>query len=89
MEYLPGTAANRSGTSPGERSRLQSTKMKGAGDLNSALTLDTEIQSLEFTLLVFSLPLVQFFSHYSPFPIFWNGNVCPVPLYFGCILSTY
>lgn len=32
------TAANRGGTSPKERSVLQSTKLKGVGDLKSTLT---------------------------------------------------
>lgn len=35
--------------------------------MNSALTLDTEMQSLEFTLLVFSVPLVPYFLPMLPF----------------------
>ena len=50
-----------SGTSPRERSVLQSTKLKGIGDLKSALTSDVEMQSLEFAQLVFGLALVQYF----------------------------
>jgi hypothetical protein len=45
--YLLRRAAN-SGTSPRERSVLQSTKLKGVGDLRSALTSVMEMQSLEF-----------------------------------------
>lgn len=40
---------------------LQSTKLKGVGDLKSALTSDMEMLSLEFAQLVFSLALVQYF----------------------------
>ena len=40
---------------------LQSTKLKGAGDLKTALTSDIEMQSLEFAQLVFGLALVQYF----------------------------
>ena len=44
-------------TSPRERSVLQSTKLKGAGDLKSTLTSDMEMQSLEFAQMLFSLAL--------------------------------
>ena len=40
---------------------LQPTKMKGTGDLNSALTSDMEMRSLELSQLVFSTELVQYF----------------------------
>ena len=40
---------------------LQSTKLKGVGDLKSTLTSDMEMQSLEFAQLVFGLALVQYF----------------------------
>lgn len=40
---------------------LQSTKMKVAVDLRSLLTSDIEVQSLEFSQLVFGLALVQNF----------------------------
>jgi hypothetical protein len=50
-----------SGTGPRERSVLQSTKLKGIRELKSALTSDMEMQSLEFTQMVFSLALVQYF----------------------------
>ena len=40
---------------------LQSTKLKGIGDLKSVLTSDMELQSLEFAQLVFGLVLVQYF----------------------------
>ena len=55
---------------------LQSTKMKGVGDLQSAVTSDMEMQSLEFAQLAFGLALVQCF----PTMRFWNGNVYPVML---------
>ena len=29
------------------------------------------------------------FPHYAPFPMFWNGNVYPVPLYVGIISSAF
>ena len=40
---------------------MQSTKMKGMGDLNRALTSDMEMWSLEFSQLFFSTKLVQYF----------------------------
>ena len=40
---------------------LQSTKLKGVGDLKSILASDMEMQSLEFVHLVFSFALVQYF----------------------------
>jgi hypothetical protein len=40
---------------------LQSTKLKGVGDLKSNLTLEMKMQSLEFAWLVFGLTLVQYF----------------------------
>jgi hypothetical protein len=53
-EYLP----TGSGNSPGERSVVQSIKLKEVGNLKSTLTSDMEVQSLEFARLVFSLALV-------------------------------
>ena len=64
---LPRRAADRSGTSPRERSVLQSTKLKGVGDLRSILTSDMEMQSLEFAQPVFSLALAQHFLAILPF----------------------
>jgi hypothetical protein len=43
------------GNSPRENV-LQSTKLKGVGDLKSTLTSDMEIQRWEFARLVFGLP---------------------------------
>jgi hypothetical protein len=40
------------GTSLSESSFFQLTKMKGVGDLKSALTSDTEMQSLDFAQLI-------------------------------------
>ena len=59
MGHLPRKAAKRSGTSPRERSTVQSIKLKGAGHLERVLTSDMKIQCLEFAQLVFSLALVQ------------------------------
>ena len=70
-----------SGASPRETSVLQSTKLKGVGDLKSVLTSDMEMQSL--------VSPDGFWSccgpHYAPFPMFWNGDVYPVPLYVGSV----
>ena len=44
--------------SPRERSVLQSTKLKGVGDLKSILTSGMEMQGLEFAQLVSVLALV-------------------------------
>ena len=54
-------------TNPRERSVLQSTKLKGVGDLKSALTSDMEKQSLECVLLVLGLAL---FTMLPPFLTF-------------------
>lgn len=50
-----------SGTSSRERSVFQSTELKGIGNLNSVLASDIEMQRLEFTQLVFGLPLSHYF----------------------------
>jgi hypothetical protein len=68
------TGRNR--TSPGERNLLQSTKMKGVGDLKTALRSGLEMQSLEFAQLAFGFALVQYFLNVT----FWDGNVYPVIL---------
>jgi len=46
-----------SGTSPGEKFVAVNKDEKGGGDLKAALTSDMEMQSLEFTHLVFCLAL--------------------------------
>ena len=48
------------GTSPGERSVQQSTKLKGVGDLKSALTSDMEMQSLEYAQLACFGPIFPY-----------------------------
>ena len=63
-------------TKPRERSLLQSTKMKGVGDLKSTLISEVEMQCLEFAQLVCGLASVQYFLTMT----FWNGNVYPVIL---------
>ena len=50
-------------TSPRERSVLQSTKLKGTGDLTS----DMEVRSLEFAQLVYHLALAHYFLTMPPF----------------------
>ena len=62
--------------------------MNGVGDLKSILTSDMELQSLEFALLDFGLPLVYIF-HYFPFPRFWNGNMYSLPLYVEIMQSAF
>lgn len=49
------------GTSSRERRGLQSRKLKGIGGLKSVLTSDMAMQSLEFSQLVSSLVLAQYF----------------------------
>ena len=58
------------GNSPRENV-LQSTKLKGVGDLKSTLTSDMEIRSLKFAKLVLCLGLVQYFLTM----MLWNTNV--------------
>ena len=53
--YLPRSAADREWDQLCRRSGLQSTKLKGAGDLKRILASDTEMQSLEISPLLFSL----------------------------------
>ena len=61
-----------SGTSPRERNMMQSTKLKGVGDLKNILSSDMEMQNLEFAQLVFGLSLVQNFSlHSLSSPVEW------------------
>jgi hypothetical protein len=48
-------------THPRERSLLQSTKMRGVGDLTSTLTSDIKILSLKLAHLIFGLVLVKYF----------------------------
>ena len=74
MGYLLKKVANRDWASPRERTVLQSAKIKRIGDLKSTLTSDMEMQSLEFSQLVFGLALVQYFLTMT----FWNGTVYPV-----------
>ena len=62
--YLPRSANNRVGQAQ-ERGVLQSTKLKGVGDLKSALTSDTKTQSLECALLVLGLS-GPFFPYCAP-----------------------
>jgi hypothetical protein len=52
-----------------------SARMKGAGDLKSALTSDMEMWSLELAQPVLVLLLSSISSLY-----FWNGSVYPVML---------
>lgn len=54
------------GTSPRERSALQSTKLRGVGDLKNALTADVRLH-LEFVQVVLSLALVQCLFAVLPF----------------------
>lgn len=60
MEYLL-RSSNRSGNRPRERNLLQSTNMKGIGDLKSALTSGTEKQSLEFVHIFTFVSYTQLF----------------------------
>jgi hypothetical protein len=64
------------GTSPGETSLLQSTKMKRVRDMRSAFTSEMEIKRLEVAQLVFGTALVQNFITMT----FWNGIVYHVIL---------
>ena len=81
MGYLSRKAANWEWNQPvGERSVLQSTGLKGVGDLQGTLTSDMVMQ-----FGVCSAGFQSFFGPvlYAPFPMFWNGNVYPMPLYVG------
>ena len=59
MGYLLRKPTDWCRTSPRERRVLQLTKLKGAGDLRSALTSDLEVQSLESAPVVVSRALIQ------------------------------
>ena len=63
VDYLLSKAANREWKQT-KRIVLQSTKMKGVGDLKSTLTTDMMIQSLELAQLVSCL-FLQVFVHYA------------------------
>lgn len=66
--------------SPGERSVLQSTKLKGIGDLKSVLTsdIDTELGAYPAQ---FQSCCGSIFHHYALLPSFWNGDVYSAPMY--------
>ena len=64
---------------------LQSTKLKGVGDLKSTLKSDMEMQTLEFPQLMFSPVLVQHFLAMVPFIAF--GTVMSILSY--CMLEVY
>ena len=68
---------------------LQSTKMKGVGDLKNTLTSDMEMQSLEFALIVLGLALVQYFLTMLPSLCFRMVNIYSVPLYAGSMQSAF
>ena len=51
---------------------LQSTKLKGIGDLENILTSDMEMQSWSLPT-VFQSCFGPVFPHYIPFPMFWKG----------------
>lgn len=55
MAYLLRKGANREWNQLRGRSLLQSTNMKGVGDLKSAFTSDIKMQSLRFAQLAFDL----------------------------------
>lgn len=59
--YLLRKAAKREWEQAKERSVLNSTKLKGVGDLKIILTSDMKIQILEFVQLASRLALVQYF----------------------------
>ena len=59
-----------SGTNPRERSVLQSTKLKGVGDLKSVSTSDIKMQSLDFFLAGFLSCFGLVFPHYTPVSTF-------------------
>ena len=61
-----------------ESSVLQSKKLKGAGDLKSALTSDIKIE-FGAGLAGFQSCFGPVFPYYTPFPMLWNNNVYPVP----------
>lgn len=85
--YLPKRTAN-CGSSPRERSVLQTSKLEGVGNLKRPLTSNMEMQNLEFALLCFCLALVQYFFTML-LPSFWNGSAHSVPCmlkYVTCLL---
>jgi hypothetical protein len=67
--YLPRKAANREWNQPKR-------KFVKVNKAERSWTSDMEMQSLEFSPLVFCLALIQYFLTMK----FWNGNVYPVML---------
>ena len=65
---------------PRERSVLQSTKLKGVENVESILTSQMEMQSLEFAQLLFNLSLVQYFLNMLPSLCF--GTVMCIPCHY-------
>jgi len=70
-----------SGTSPRERSVLQSTKLKGVRYLKSMLTSDGEMQNLEFAQLVCKFALIQYFLTMFPF-----GMIMFILYHWECVI---
>ena len=69
-------ATNREQNQPKRLKFLESSKLKGVGDLQSALTSDMEMQGLDFAQLTFGHALVQYFLNM----MFQNSNVYPLML---------
>lgn len=63
------------GTSPREISVLQSTMLKEVGDMKNFLISKTEVQNLEFSLMVYSLALDQYLFTKHPFIPFRMGEM--------------
>lgn len=74
-----GKLLTESGTSPGAKCMLQSTKVKGVGDLKNVLTSDMEIQS--------GICPAGFPSGFAP--VFPYYALFPVPLYVGSLGSAF
>jgi len=85
---LPKRAADKVWNQPKRKNMLQSTKLKGIGDLKSVLTLDMGHR-------VWNLPagfrfcFGSVFPHYAPFPIFFGMVLGILCHYVRSIQSTF
>jgi hypothetical protein len=75
MGYLPRKAANKKWNQPKRKKFVAVNKDESIRNLQSSLALDMEMQSLEFTYMVFCQALVQHF-----LTMILESNVHPVML---------
>lgn len=85
---IPAKESCRPSVEPTQRSVMQSTKLRGVGDQKTALTADIDAEFGDGPAVLQS-SFGPAFPHCSPFPPFWNSNVCSLPLYIRSVYSAF